>query len=179
MTAPPDPPLTDGVVTLRLFCEDDVPAIVEACQDAEIVRWTTVPSPYSEDEARGFVARAREGWAENVSWPFAIVDAGSGELLGSMHVRRVEGNGQIGYWVKREARGRRVATRALRLLSRWAFDTLGFERLQLLTEPDNAASQRVAEGAGFRREAVLARYLELRGRRCDGVMLRLLREEAA
>ncbi len=91
----------------------------------------------------------------------------------------VDGNVQFGYWVKREARGRGVATRALRLLSRWAVAELGAARLQLVTEPENDASQRVAEKAGFRREALLRAYVDLRGRRPDVYMYALLREDLA
>lgn len=81
---------------------------------------------------------------------------------------------QVGYWVKREARGRGVATRALRLLSRWAFDELGARRVQLIAQPENLASQRVAEKAGFQREGLLRAYAELKGRRPDFHMYSLL-----
>jgi RimJ/RimL family protein N-acetyltransferase len=126
------------------FTEDDVPAITEACQDPEIPRWTRAPSPYTEEDARAFVAGAAEG-------SFALVDARTGELLGSIGVRPVgDGIGQIGYWITREARGRCVATRALRMISDWALETLELSPLQLITQ------QRVAEKAGFQREGSCA-----------------------
>ena len=160
--------LTDGEIVLRPFTEDDVPAITGACQDPEIPRWTRVPSPYTEEDARAFVAGATEG-------SFALVDARTGELLGSIGVRPVgDGIGQIGYWITREARGRGVATRALRMISEWAFETLELARLQLITQPENRASQRVAETAGFQREGVLRAYAELKGRRPDFHMYSLL-----
>lgn len=163
--------LADGEVALRPFTEDDVAAITDACQDPEIPRWTRVPSPYTEDDARGFVSTAGDG-------SFAIVDARTGELLGSMGVRLLDDAiGQIGYWVSREARGRGVATRALRLISEWAFDALGLARLQLITELENLASQRVAEKAGFQREGLLRAFAELNGRRPDFYMYSLLPED--
>ena len=161
--------LEDGDVALRPLAEEDVPEVVAACQDPEIPRWTVVPSPYTEDDAREFLARAPD-----VS---AIVDAESGEFLGTIGWRWVDGNVQIGYWVKREARGRGVATQALRLLARWAFAELGAARIQLLTEPENRASQRVAEKAGFRREALLRSFIDLKGRRRDAYMYALLRDD--
>ena len=60
--------------------------------------------------------------------------------------------GHIGYWVTPPARGRGICTRALRLLARWALDELELQRLELITDPDNLASQRVAEKVGFQRE---------------------------
>ena len=58
------------------------------------------------------------------------------------------------------ARRRRVATRALVLLSRWALATLPLFRLQVTAAPDNVASQAVAERAGFRREGLLRSYAD-------------------
>ncbi len=104
----------------------------------------------------------------------AIVDSGTGEFLGTVGWRWLDRNVQVGYWVKREARGRGVATRALRLLAGWAFAELGADRVQLITEPQNVASQRVAEKAGFTRDATLRSYFELKGVRRDAVMFSLL-----
>jgi RimJ/RimL family protein N-acetyltransferase len=161
--------LEDGEIALRPITEADIPAVVAACQDPEIPRWTRVPSPYGEADARDFLSRASD-----VS---AIVGAGTEEFLGTISWWWVADNVQLGYWVKREARGRGVATRALILLSRWAFAELGAARVQLLTEPENRASQRVAEKAGFRREALLRAYVELKGTRRDVYMYALLGEE--
>jgi RimJ/RimL family protein N-acetyltransferase len=156
----------DGIL-LRPFTEDDIPAITAACRDPEIARWIPVPIPYTQEDARGYIAAERD--------TRAITDAKSGELLGSIGWRVVDqGNVQIGYWVKPEARGRGVATRALRLLSRWAFEELQTGRVQLLAEPENHASQRVAEKAGFAPEGRLRRYLDVRGERRDGIMFSLL-----
>ena len=48
---------------------------------------------------------------------------------------------------------------ALQALSRWAIEELGLGRVELVTDPDNIASQRVAEKAGFTREGVLRSIL--------------------
>src|SRR6476646_5750644 len=109
----PDPPLSDGVITLRAFTADDIPAITAACQDPEIARWTAmVPSPYTEEDARGWLG-----------CPFAVVDAGTGELLASAGFHQIEWDDRsldVGYWTAPWARRRGVATRAVRLLSGWA-----------------------------------------------------------
>jgi RimJ/RimL family protein N-acetyltransferase len=62
----------------------------------------------------------------------------------------------------------------VRLVSRWAFRDLGLQRLQLTTDPDNAASQRVAERAGFTREGLLRAWLPTKDGRRDSVMFALL-----
>jgi RimJ/RimL family protein N-acetyltransferase len=92
-----------------------------------------------------------------------------------MGVNTHDYRGRIGYWVAAGARGRGVCTRALRLLARFGLDELGLVRLELITDPDNVASQRVAEKVGFRREGVLRAHLRHPdGRIRDSVMFSLL-----
>ena len=68
-----------------------------------------------------------------------------------------------------------MTTSALRLLCQYAFEELEMERLELMTDPDNHASQRVAEKVGFRREGVLRSHLlHPDGRRRDSVLFSLL-----
>ena len=44
--------ISDDVIRLRLRTDADNPAIVAACHDPEIVRWTRVPESYDESTAR-------------------------------------------------------------------------------------------------------------------------------
>jgi RimJ/RimL family protein N-acetyltransferase len=151
----PDPPLSDGVVALRAWTPADVPALVEACQDPEIPRWTPVPSPYGETEARAYLRRAADGWDGGARATFAVVDAGDrGPPLGAADLHAFDWDlrvADVGYWVAAPARGRGVARRAVELLAGWAFGTLGLERLELHANEGNAASQAVARRAGFAR----------------------------
>jgi len=164
----------DGVV-LRAWRMEDAPAVVDACRDTEIARWLAlVPQPYSLDDARRYIQDCIE--ASDDRRPFAITDAETGALIGSidMNITRL-GAGHIGYWMAPQARGHGRTTAALRALSRWAIEELGLGRVELATDPDNIASQRVAEKAGFKREGVLRAMLPTRdGARRDGVMFSLL-----
>ena len=171
----PDPPPTDGVVSLRAFRDLDVPAITAMMEEPEIARWTRAPSPYRERDAIGWVTTHPAMLRRRESVPFAIADATSDELLGSIALRfREEGRGELGYLVAAPARRRGVATRALRLCSRYAFEEHGLARLEVTVHPGNEASLALAERVGFRREGVLRSFSEIRGRRLDMVMLGLL-----
>jgi RimJ/RimL family protein N-acetyltransferase len=165
--------LRDGDVELRAWTLDDVPALVECCNDAEIQRWIHVmPQPYSEVDAQAFVRGEVAGIGEQ---QFAITK--SGRVVGSigLGVNERLRSGHIGYWCAAHARGRGLTTLALRLLCRHALEDLHLERLELITDPDNRASQRVAEKTGFRREGVLRSHLPDRsGDRRDSVMFSLL-----
>ena len=178
----PDPPLTDGVVTLRLWGEEgDVEAIVAACNDRAIAEFLDmIPSPYTDGDARDYIERTRQGWAEGKTSNFAVLVDGA--AMGSIGVHWLEpdqGLAEVGYWVAPEARGQGICTRAVRLVSGWVFERPGMERLQLRADEQNAASCKVAEKAGFTREGILrsSRYNPRLARRINFVMYSLLRRE--
>ena len=167
--------LLDGEVALRRWTLDDVSAVTAACQDPEIQHWIPlIPRPYTEEHAREFLQREGDSWDAGTSYNFAVTVVG--RVVGSMAVRVNQfKTGHIGYWTERGERGRGVTTRALRLACRWSFEQLELGRLELVTDPDNVASQRVAEKVGFIREGVLrAHVLHPDGRRRDSVMFSLL-----
>ena len=178
---PPDPPLSDGTVTLRPWNERDVDAIHAACQDEEIAYWLpTLPVPYARSDAREYVRKTKQSWRDGNDAFFAITTVATGDVVGSIGMRcHGDGRATVGYWVAREARGRGFATRGLKLISNWALDVIGLDRLELIAEPENEASCKVAERAGYRREGVLRSYLETsrRGRR-DVVLFSLLPADA-
>jgi RimJ/RimL family protein N-acetyltransferase len=166
--------LRDDVVVLRRFTGSDTSAVAAACADPDIARFIPgIPVPYTETDARAYIAMTEELWRERSRLAFAIADASTGTLLGAIDVRLGD-VGSIGYWTAPEARKRGIATRALRLLSRWAVTEGGVERLELTTHPANLASQRVAQKAGFQREGVLRSHLRFSDGRRDSVLFSLL-----
>jgi RimJ/RimL family protein N-acetyltransferase len=132
-----------------------------------------MPVPYGEREARAYLRHADELRAQGERLPFAVAEASADLLVGAIDVRLGE-VGSIGYWVHPAARGAGVATRALVLLARWAVTAGGVQRLELTTHPENTASQRVAERAGFVREGVLRSHIRFTEGRRDSVMYSLL-----
>jgi RimJ/RimL family protein N-acetyltransferase len=175
MIAPPapDPPLRDEAIVLRPYSEADVDDLHAALQDPEIAEWTNVPHPYTRGHALRFIA---EGPARSDELTLAIRDAGDGRLLGSIGVSldEVQRYAELGYWVAAGERRRGVGTCAIRLVSRWAIEELGVGRVQILAAPDNLASRRAAERAGFTAEGTLRAYRLQKGRRVDLVMHSLL-----
>src|SRR3954452_755821 len=172
----PDPPLADDLVALRQWRHRDLPELVEACQDPEIPRWTAVPSPYGERDAREYLARAEIDRRSGRELGLAVVEPGGGALLGSCGLARFDWQDrkvEVGYWVAGSARRRSVGSRATSLLSRWALTGLGMERVELLANPLNEASQRLAERAGFTREGLLRAYRRRKGEREDLIMFSL------
>jgi ribosomal-protein-alanine N-acetyltransferase len=169
--------LSDGVVRLRLMSEADIPAIVAGIQDPAIPRYTTVPDPYGEEEARHWQRMATTGLRAGTELPTLIVDAADDRLLGAAGLHNLDpqsGRCSAGYWVVAPARGQGVARRALELLCRFAFAELRVKRIELWIEPENVASLRVAEAVGFTREGLLRSFMQVGGRRRDMLMYSLL-----
>ncbi len=176
----PPQPLIDGPTALRPWRDLDIPALVAVCQDPEIARWTRVPSPYGEADARLYLQQRHDSLQSGASAPFAVVATDDGRLLGSTSLLRfswVDARAEVGYFLAREARGQGHAVRALGLICAWGFGSLGLERIDLLAATGNAPSQRVAERAGFTREAVLRSYFPSRQGRLDMVAFGLLAGE--
>lgn len=169
--------LSDGTVELRPWREEDAEAIVECVNgDEDIGRWLDqVPQPYTVDDALGYIRTEGEE-------KYAVVDAGSGRVLGSIGLNWNEPRDVVetGYWIRADARNRGVTTRALRLVARHAFAS-GAERLQLRADLLNVPSRRVAEKTGFTLEGVLrsAHWNPRLGRRQDWAMYSLLPGELA
>jgi len=144
--------------------------------DPEIERWLELmPSPYTEQDAREWVARAAEAWRSGSFAPFAVLDAETGGVVGGLGLGSIDlecASGEVGYWLSAPARGRGLTTRALRLVTLWGFEALGLERVQVRAEVENTASCRVAEQAGFQREGVIRsqRFNPRLGRRMDFVL---------
>ncbi|MEU6176232.1 GNAT family N-acetyltransferase [Streptantibioticus parmotrematis] len=150
--------LTTERLLLRPLGPADADALHLACQDPEIPRWTTVPSPYSRADADAFVATSQRGWQDESLLNFGVFTRASGELVGSMGLVRLallrapERQAELGYWTAKEQRGRGYTVEAARAVIRWAFTDLGVERLEWHAEAGNAASRAVALKTGFRME---------------------------
>ncbi|WP_346536351.1 GNAT family N-acetyltransferase [Micromonospora sp. DPT] len=173
--------IEDGLL-LRPWRATDADAVHRACQDPDIQRWTTVPRPYLPEHAHGFVTGiAATAWAEGTGAPFAVCDAGTGELLGScglVSIDRGLDSAEIGYWTAPWARGRGVTVRATRAVARWAFDALKLRRLVWQAEVGNHHSRLVALRAGFQVSGELRLAHPAEGGRTAGWIGSLLPDEA-
>ena len=177
----PEPALSDGVVLLRRWHEPDATVKAGWGGDPDIVRWTGVPRGYTERAARAQAARNELQRLEGRLIGLEIADAGSRGLLGACELRRPEPVDlqvmSVGYVLDPRARGRGVATRTLALVAEWCLRVLSVQRLQALVHPDNVASIRVLERAGFQREGLLRRYQPGKRGREDRLMYALLAGE--
>ena len=73
-------------------------------------------------------------------FPFAVRDAGTGELLGGCELRPVgKGAASLAYWTYPAHRSRGVASRAVALACQVASEQLRFRQLEVVADPETAA----------------------------------------
>lgn len=175
----PEPELSDGVIRLRPWNGDDLACIEEAATDPRIPEGTTVPARFSVAAGRAFVERQHGRLTSGQGVSLAITDSASARAVGLviLTMRPQPGVGGIGYWLVPSARGHGRAGRAADLVTRWGLEHLHLARVEAWAEPENVASHRTLEAAGFQREGVLRDFLALGDRRADAVVFsRLARD---
>ena len=148
----------DGeAVRLRGYRLDDLDDLVAGYGDPQTRRFMrALPVPFTRRHGEWYLREAAPAVFADGGLAYAIADPDSDRLLGGVGLERAVPSRQqaeLGYWVGPWARRRGVATAAVRALCAHAFRT-GTARIELLTHGENAASQRVALAAGFRREGV-------------------------
>nr|WSZ96297.1 GNAT family N-acetyltransferase [Streptomyces sp. NBC_00857] len=149
--------LTTGRLRLRALTPADTDDVNAACQDPDIQRWTTIPSPYERRHAEEFIGLlAPAGWRNGTEYTFGVQRREGGPVIAavSLHHPR-SGTWEVGYWTAKEHRGLGYMTEIVTAVARFAFTTLGALRLEWRAEVGNAGSRALAEKAGFAVEGVL------------------------
>ncbi|GIH19008.1 acetyltransferase [Rugosimonospora africana] len=144
----PQPEIDANGLLIRPWRPSDRSAVVAAFADPAIQRWHC--RSMTDEEAAGWISSWPRRWRDETDAAWAVLDAAT--VVGQIGLRRVdlaEGVASVSYWVLPDARGRRIAPRALGTLATWSFRTLGLHRLQLSHSTANRASCRVAQHAGF------------------------------
>ncbi|WP_327723715.1 GNAT family N-acetyltransferase [Streptomyces europaeiscabiei] len=155
----PDISISTDRLVLRPFDDDDIPAFIEMMNDEQVMAWTDVPQPFTEREARTWIAEYAP--AERTSGrglDLAVTEFLTQRLVGVIqltktdwHVRATE----LSYVVAPWARGEGYASEAALATAQWLFREQKFERIELRTAADNTASQQVAQKIGCISEGVL------------------------
>lgn len=173
--------LRSGTVVVRDWREADAAELARQANDRRV--WLGLrdvfPHPYSIDDARVFIGMAL-GMSPRTLLAIEVdgrVAGGIGYVLRG-DVERV--SAEVGYWLGCEFWGRGIATTAVRLLTRHAFEARPeLRRLYAMPFATNTASARVLEKAGYRREAVLRQSVVKDGHVLDQFMYAILRDELA
>jgi RimJ/RimL family protein N-acetyltransferase len=143
--------------------------------DPDTAAFTYIPDAPDEAWLERWLGRYEDGFRTGERAGFAVgTEDGLVGFAAFVRLSLEEQQGEIGYAVAPAGRGRGLSTRAVALLTDWGFGGLGLERIELRIDPRNAASERVAERTGYRREGTLRSVAFKAGTRTDvGVWSRL------
>jgi len=145
----------EGLV-LREWTEADLDCMVHLFDEPSVAHRTALPSPFTKTDAEERLARARQG-----DWLVLAVTVDGDRPLGEV---MVTADAHLAYVIGRHHRGQGLASRALLLVTSYAFGVLDMPVLLLEIEPDNDASAAVARRAGFRLTGTPAVTVQDKGR---------------
>ena len=155
------PTLSYGTLTLRPSRESDIESIYQACQDPLISHFTTVPANYTLEHAQSFVRQLDPEGLQSKREIRFIIESSQGATPGlagviSFHSPNFNNKvAEIGYWVAKEYRGKSIGTTAVKVLTNFGFETMGWNRIEAMIDHDNEASKKVVTRAGYEHEGLL------------------------
>ena len=144
---------TDSVITVRPFQAEDAPEIHSAINESqnETSFWLVDLKGLSLPDVQDYIDSQPETWNEDQAYNFVILESSTNRILGGCgltQINRRHRNCDLYFWIRTSATRRGFATRAVVLMARFAFDSLGMQRMEIIIEPENLAGLRVAEKAG-------------------------------
>jgi ribosomal-protein-serine acetyltransferase len=158
-------------IRLRRLAVDDATSMHAAAVESAAELETSVPwfsRGMTVESFRSFAAWAWEAWDRGEHYELSIL-ARDGTYLGSagLSVDATTMSANLQYWVRTSATGRGVASEAARLVSRWAIQALGLQRVEIFISDHNVPSQMAARKSGAHLEGVLRNKIRWDGRPYD------------
>jgi [ribosomal protein S5]-alanine N-acetyltransferase len=193
-TAPSGLPISDRIVTERLALRPprttDVPELRRVLRgnDAYLRPFSAAPLPGDDPTSLASITRSvlrhRREWRRGQAFVLYLTPRdGEGRIVGRIALGGILlgafRNAYLGYWIDAGYQGRGLMTEAVRATTTFAFQSAGLHRVQAAVMPQNVASQRVLEKAGYRREGLAERYLCIAGRWEDHLLYAVTEEEWA
>ncbi|MFJ4921650.1 GNAT family N-acetyltransferase [Streptomyces sp. NPDC088725] len=155
----PDVSISTERLVLRAFRPADIPAHIEMMNDEMVTAWTSVPYPYTRENAEAWVRRiAPAERTQGRGIVFAVNEFLTQRLVGFVRLHSTDWRvraAQAAYVTASWARGEGYATESLLAVAQWLFRDQEFERIELRTPANNTASQQVAQNIGCISEGVL------------------------
>ena len=155
----------EGALVVRRGRVQHASALSEALEASltELQRfmpWAHFPEGNTVAAQKERIQRLATAWDNNADFSFHLFvpqPDGSERFVGclGLHPRCLSNCGmEIGYWVRTDATGQGVCTRAVRMVVLAGFRIMGLRRIQIGCDVANIASRRVIEKVGFQFEGI-------------------------
>ena len=156
------PTLHTDRLTLRPFTLDDAADLQRLAGEKEIAATTmTIPHPYPDGEAERWIGTHQPRFEDGKAATFAVTLRESGELIGAigLSIKREHSHAEMGYWIGKPYWNKGYASESTRALLRYAFDTLGLNRIFAHHMTKNPQSGRVMQKIGMTYEGTLPQHI--------------------
>jgi RimJ/RimL family protein N-acetyltransferase len=176
--------LSSDALLLRAFRLDDAEEIYQAvCESKrELTRWLSwCHDQYAIADTIEFLKGRGTAFQNDGECGFAIIERPGGRFVGATGINQIDKvvrRANLGYWLRTSATGRGYATLSTLMVARWAFETQGLERIEIVVAMGNLPSQRVAERVGAMREGIARKRLRVGSEQHDALMFSLVRGDA-
>jgi len=174
------PTLEGKRVRLRWLEEGDAGSLFEIFSDPSVARFWSAPAMTRMGEARQLLRDIRRGFRERDLLEWGLAMKKTDKVVGTVTLWQFDEENrraEVGFALARSAWGRGLMGEGLNLAIGLGFGPLGLRRLEADVDPRNAASLRLLEGLGFRREGLMRERWNTGGELQDGIMLGLLARE--
>jgi RimJ/RimL family protein N-acetyltransferase len=166
---------------LRPLTPDDAATVARLAGSREIAHTTiSIPHPYSEDQARGWIGAHTGQSATGKEIVFGVVTREDVQLIGAVGLREIDtehSQAELGFWIAVQAWGKGYATEATRRVIRYAFEELKLNRVYAHHMVRNPASVKVLEKLGMKREGLLRQRVRKWGVFEDVVLMAILHDD--
>lgn len=175
----PEVRIEGALVRLRPPSDGDVPHFVRWYNDPDVLHWLhmTEGPPATEAMEQERIDKSRSD-PYQMLW---IIETNEGRVVGNitlLQIDTVHGRAWLGITIgEKDCWSHGYGTDAIRLLLKYAFESLGLRRVQLITDADNERGIRCYEKCGFYREAVLREHRLRYGQPLDMVQMAVLKGE--
>jgi RimJ/RimL family protein N-acetyltransferase len=170
---------------IRPFKSEDVEELYAAVWESRehVGKWMDwVTEDYSREHASNWVKHAIGSWERGEAYEHVIFDTADYSIAGCCGLNRLNRTDlvcNLGYWVRSSRLGEGAASQAAVLLAEFGFQTLRFNRLEIVVAEGNLFSRRAAERAGASYEGRQRLRVRVRRIALDGHMYALTNEAAA
>ena len=176
------PPIESDRLVVRLLARADLPALLEVNSSEEVTALLPYPRWASIADGEAWFGRMEAIQATGLALQFVVVSKATGAAIGTCLLFRFEegsARAELGYALGRSHWGAGLMSEALTALLGRAFGDMGLRRIEAEVDVRNAASARLLQRLGFRREGLLRERWVSKGEVKDVEMYGLLRHEWA
>lgn len=171
------PTLQTSRLVLRQLEAGDSAAFFKLRSDPVAMRYVDRPLARSEDEIRHLMEQITQNFQNNAAVLWVISQKEDPAFIGNISFWRIEKENyrtEIGYMLLPEFQGKGLMSEAIRAVLAYGFDTLRFHSVEANVNPENTASIKLLEKAGFVREALFRENYHFNGKFLDSAIYSLL-----